>query len=189
MKDPKPIEQAPAWIEDHSQRTRSGHVARRQQRIVGRHSTGANDHGVGQRPHTVQMEQVLATSHELRLAVLHRNEPVETLAEMADRHRAGSSRAADRQVQVEECVTRIVGGNTRLPADARPPRDDCRWTARRDCGELLFRAPCEECPVIRACQRVGQLGCGKSDSPDEIDRVVAGLNRRRRRDGGHRWTH
>ena len=66
--DPIVLVEPATGIEHDAQRIRSGHLPRRQQRIVGGHGAGAHHHRVGQRAHAMQVEDVLRTGHELRVA-------------------------------------------------------------------------------------------------------------------------
>ena len=51
-----------------AERVRSGHVARGELRIVGRHGPGADDDRVAQRAHAVQVHDVVAARDGLRVA-------------------------------------------------------------------------------------------------------------------------
>ena len=47
--------QPPAGVEDDPERVGAGHVARGQQRVVGRDGAGPDDHDVAERAHAVQV--------------------------------------------------------------------------------------------------------------------------------------
>ena len=59
--------QASAWVDHDAQRVRSRHMAGGELRIVGGHGTRANDDGVAQRAHAMDVDQVVVPGHELRI--------------------------------------------------------------------------------------------------------------------------
>ena len=62
------IVEPPGRIENDAQRTRTGHMARRELRIVGRDRPRADDHRLRERAHAVQMQDVFLARHVLRFA-------------------------------------------------------------------------------------------------------------------------
>ena len=101
--------QPPPRIEHDSQRICSGHVTGGEQRIVGSHGPGADEHRVAQGAQPVHVDDVVAAGDGLRIARWRRNESVEALAEVAHRQRTGGRRAADRKVQTQQLRSGIVG--------------------------------------------------------------------------------
>ncbi len=108
-------------IEDDAQRARAGDVTGRELRVVGGDRAGADDHGITQRTHAVHVQEILGTGDVLRLAGVGRDEPVEALAEMADRDRPGAGGAADRQIQID----RADDGRRRPAGAASQPESRC----------------------------------------------------------------
>ena len=110
------LRQPPRRIEHDAQRARAWDMARGELRIVGRHGAGADDHRVAQRAHAMQVQDVLLAGDELRFAGMGGDEAVEALAEMADGDRVRAGGAADRQVEIDHRVARIVGRQRDLEA-------------------------------------------------------------------------
>jgi len=73
------LRQTPCRVEHHAKRARAGDVARGQLRIVGRDRSSADDDGVAERAHAMQVEDVLLAGHVLRLAGVGGDEAVEAL--------------------------------------------------------------------------------------------------------------
>src|SRR5947207_12435474 len=98
-------------------------MACREWRIDGSYGARADNDRVGQRAHAVQVQNVFLAGDVLRLAGVRGDEPVETLAEVTDRDGPGYRRAADRQVEIDERMARVVRRKHRHPAGAGTPRD------------------------------------------------------------------
>ena len=165
----------PAGVEDHPQRVGAGHVARGQLRIVGRDRAGADDHDVAERAHAVQVKDVLGAGDELRLARRHRDETVEALAEVADRHGLRRRRAADRQVQVEQSAGRIVRREARVPAAAGLPCDHGVGMPDRHAAQLPDGiVPGKGGGFAGVGQPIGVVGCREREAPRAIRAPFAG---------------
>src|SRR5690606_39322802 len=91
--------EAPPRIEDDADRVRAGRDAHREPRIVRRDGARADDDGVAQRAHALQMQEIRGAGHVERIAARGRDLPVEALAEMRDGERARMT--AQRQIQIE----------------------------------------------------------------------------------------
>ena len=144
--------QPPRRIEDDAQRVRAGHVARRQLRIVGRDRAGADDHGVAQRAHAVQVQDVLLAGDELRVAGVGGDEAVEALAEMADGDRPCRRGAGDRQVEIDERLSRVGRTAACIPACACAPRDDRLRVLVADRDENALLQSSRTCASRRRCR-------------------------------------
>ena len=165
---------SPARIEHDAQRIRTGHVAGRELRIVGRHRTRADDDGVAECAHAVQMKDVLVAGDKLRLARVHRDKSVQALAEMTDRDRPRGRCAADGQIQIEQRVARVAGGQTRLPSGAGLPDNQRIRMAGGQCVELLIAAQGKCNGLDGAGQPVGAARGGQGEAPRAIRAPIVG---------------
>src|SRR4030095_1489382 len=89
--------------------------------IVRGHRSGADDDGVRERAHPMQVDDVFLAGHELRIAGMRGDETIQTLTKVADGNRVLFRGAADGQVQVDERCARVVSWKERFPAAFRLP--------------------------------------------------------------------
>lgn len=102
--DPGRSRQAASRVEHDADRTGPGNESRRQPRIVGGDRARADDHGVVQSAQPVQVANVLAIVDEIRVAARRCDVTVDALSQVAEDPRTGSSREAQRQIEIDERV-------------------------------------------------------------------------------------
>src|SRR6185436_4339363 len=110
-------------VENHAQRTRPGHVPRRQLRIVGGDRPGADDDRIAECAQTVHVEEVFPPGYELLVAAMGRDEAIQALSQMTDGDWPRASGAAYREIQIDQgqpwIVVRQAGGPTRARAPSQ----------------------------------------------------------------------
>jgi len=135
-----PIRWNPAgWIQHHADRVVTAHMTHRQLRVVGNRGTSAHDHRIHQGPEAVQMLDVLGSGHEMRVAAVGGDAPVQRLPELCDHQFPGLD---ERQVDGVD-----LGAVTRRAFGPWLPDGRLLFFAAPECGEALEdRAPL---PCIR----------------------------------------
>ena len=157
-------------------------MTRRQLWIVGRHRAGADHDRIAESAHAMEMEDVLLAGHVLRLAGMRRDEAVEALSEVPDRHRVGDRGAADRKVEIDHRAARIVWRQQQLEAGMRPPRDHRVGMPRVDTRKAAVGAQRQRRMLVMLGEGVGAAGGFEHDAPCFIDFAAgAGLLRQRLR--------
>jgi hypothetical protein len=174
-----------AGIENHSERVGAGYQPRRELRIVRRYRTGADDDDVAQRSHAMQVQDVLVARDELRLTSRHGDEPVQALAQVADRDRSRRRCAADRQIQIEQRAGCVLGRQARSPSHAGLPGDrrgrvpdrHSAQQSRLGVGAGVHR---KRDKVAGFLETFGAAGCSQRETPGAICASLV---------GGAGWLH
>jgi hypothetical protein len=155
-------------IEDDAQRIRTRDETRGQLWIVGGHRARSDDHGVAERAQTMEMQDVFLAGDPARFACMRRDEPVEALTEVANGDGPGLSRAANRQIEIDHRVARIVSRQEGLPARAGTPREERSRIVERHGLQLPAISDCEDGKLIQCSQPVGVASRRLNDPPREI---------------------
>src|SRR5262245_12565565 len=95
------LAQPPHWIEHDAKRARSGHMTRRELRIIGGYRSGADHDGVRQGAHPVQVDDIFLSGDELRIAGVRGDETIDALTKMTDRDWMLLQGAADGKLEVQ----------------------------------------------------------------------------------------
>ena len=181
--------QAACRIEDDPQRAWSGDEARGELRVVGGHRAGADDDRIAQGAQPMQVDDVVAPGDELRIAAVRGDEAIEALTEMPDREGPRQRRPAQRQVQIEDDVSRIARGHQRLPSRARAPRDH-RGSVLGHSLELPLRADRERGRLPRRREAVRLARRGDHGVPRGVHAALEAGNpwKAGAGSGRHGWT-
>ena len=155
----------------------------------GCHGAGADDDRVAQGPHAVNVHDVVAAGDELGVARRRRDESVEALAEMADRHRPRGGRAAHRQVQIQQLRSLIARRQSGFPSGSRMPCKHRIGTVGRQRSQALVLVLFEHPGAAFSIERLGQGTRGPEDAPGGIRRRPALLDGCRHRLGRHMTRH
>jgi len=166
--DTKGRRQPSSRIDHDPERVRSGDTARRELGIVGRHGAGADDDRVAQGTHAVHVHDVVAAGDELRVARRRRDEPVEALAEMADREGTHERRAADRQIEIQELGSRIARWQPGLPSGSRAPCENGVGAVGRQEAEAMGLVLTECTGTALPLEPVGQDARRAKQAPGGI---------------------
>ena len=97
------------------------------------------------------------------------DEPVETLAEVTDGHRMSVRRAADRQIEIDHRVSRIVGRQQQREAGVRAPRDHRVRIAGLDHAQAAVHTWREGRRTMIARERIRVTGGIEDNAPRLAD--------------------
>ncbi|MFO1425878.1 MAG: hypothetical protein U1F11_02670 [Steroidobacteraceae bacterium] len=119
-------------IEHDAQRVRPLDLAGRESWIVGGHRAGADQHRIEQRPHAMQVHDVLAAGHVAGIAAVGGDEAVEALAHVADHERQLAR--GRREQRLVELAQRAAAGRAGQRQAAARPREQRRPVAGAGTG-------------------------------------------------------
>jgi len=144
-----PIRWNPAgWVQDHTYRVVTAHMTHRQSRVVRNHGPGSHDHCVHEGPEAMQMLDVLRSGHEMRVATVGGDAPVQRLPELCDHQFPGFD---ERQIDGLD-----LGAATRRGVDRWLSGTWLAFLAPPECGEASedrVPLPCFRALVVHGPER------------------------------------
>src|SRR5688572_25976089 len=112
----------------------------------------------------MDVDEVIVPGDELRVAGGRGDEPVETLAKVADRERTIHRRAADGKVEIQQFAPRVVGWQPALPSAPGLPRELRMGTVARKHLQSVVRFR-KQAGTLLLVELGRQGACGQEHAP------------------------